>query len=107
MLTTTGDEHRHRIFMFCGCLLIIATIAASRYLEDGNLPLNSEALHEGDFEINDSIASRAASPVSDEGKMLTPEDFESMVDEDENTEDDHEPGKVHKESGLKGGDDVK
>ena len=41
-LTTEGDEHRDKVFLFCGGLLLIASVAAANFLDDAG----SEALYE-------------------------------------------------------------
>lgn len=33
-LTTEGDTHRDRVFLFCGGLLLVASVAAAHYLDD-------------------------------------------------------------------------
>lgn len=40
--TSEGDEHRDKVFLFCGGLLLVASVAAANFLDDAG----SEALYE-------------------------------------------------------------
>ena len=41
-LTTEGDNHRDKVFLFCGGLLLVASVAAANFLDDAGC----EALYE-------------------------------------------------------------